>query len=156
MSSTLGHNTAQYVAKVLPILFRELRCEDGGNRRNAAFCAGVFCQHAPEQMQAQLGQLLQVFLFATPFKKPLGNLWETFGRMRRTRLVFAYQFLSVRVSQPPYCLPFPATLAAIFGILFVVYQWQNFCCSRHICAGLVIEVAADLFCIAKCSLFTSK
>lgn len=59
VSSTLGHNTAQYVAKVLPILFRELRCEDGGNRRNAAFCAGVFCQHAPEQMQAQLGQLLQ-------------------------------------------------------------------------------------------------
>ena len=104
MSSTLGHNTAQYVAKVLPILFRELRCEDGGNRRNAAFCAGVFCQHAPEQMQAQLGQLLQVFLFATPFKKPLGNLWETFGSLRRTRLVFAYQLRSVRpVNQPTVC-----------------------------------------------------
>ena len=81
MSSTLGHNTAQYVAKVLPILFRELRCEDGGNRRNAAFCAGVFCQHAPEQMQAQLGQLLQVFSFGNlckTFEKPLENLGRMF------------------------------------------------------------------------------
>ncbi len=82
MSSTLGHNTAEYVAKVLPILFRELRCEDGGNRRNAAFCAGVFCQHAPEQMQAQLGQLLQVFSFGKlckTFGTPWENPWNIFG-----------------------------------------------------------------------------
>ncbi len=64
LSTTLQQNIAEYVPKVLPILFRELRCEDGGNRRNAAFCAGVFCQYAPEQMQAQLGQLLQVLHLA--------------------------------------------------------------------------------------------
>ena len=119
VSSTLGPNTAQYVAKVLPILFRELRCEDGGNRRNAAFCAGVFCQHAPEQMQAQLGQLLQVFSCEIPLQycweileKPLKNLWS----FRRTRLVFAYQVLSDSVNQPIVCsslLP----LAALFSIL---------------------------------------
>ena len=59
-----GQNIAEYVPKVLPILFRELRSEDGGNRRNAAFCAGVFCQHAPDQMHSHVGQLLQVNLRA--------------------------------------------------------------------------------------------
>ena len=68
LCATLGSNVAEYVPKVLPILFRELRSADGGNRRNAAFCAGVFCQHAPDQMQAQLGQLLQV-LFAANWGK---------------------------------------------------------------------------------------
>ena len=60
LGSTLGSNLSEYVAKVLPVLFRELRCDDPGNRRNAAYCAGVFCQHAPQQMQNQTGQLLQV------------------------------------------------------------------------------------------------
>lgn len=60
LGSTLGSNLSEYVPKVLPVLFRELRCDDPGNRRNAAFCAGVFCQHAPQQMQSQIGQLLQV------------------------------------------------------------------------------------------------
>lgn len=60
LGSTLGPNLSEYVPKVLPVLFRELRCDDPGNRRNAAYCAGVFCQHAPQQMQAQVGQLLQV------------------------------------------------------------------------------------------------
>lgn len=60
MSSTLGQNVGQYVAKVLPILFRELRSGDGGNRRNAAYCAGVFCQFAPQEMQTSIAQLLQV------------------------------------------------------------------------------------------------
>lgn len=60
LGSTLGSNLSEYVAKVLPVLFRELRCDDPGNRRNAAYCAGVFCQHAPQQMQNQIAQLLQV------------------------------------------------------------------------------------------------
>ena len=60
LGSTLGSNLSDYVPKVLPVLFRELRCDDPGNRRNAAYCAGVLCQHAPQQMQSQIGQLLQV------------------------------------------------------------------------------------------------
>ena len=125
MSSTLGHNTAQYVAKVLPILFRELRCEDGGNRRNAAFCAGVFCQHAPEQMQAQLGQLLQVFSLQNSWKilgEPLKNLW----RLQCTRLVFACHTCHSAFVKQPAVSPSLLPIAAIFGILFIIYQWQSY------------------------------
>lgn len=60
LGTTLGQNMAEYVPKMMPILFRELRCDDPGNRRNAAFCAGVFCQYCPQQMQNHIGQLLQV------------------------------------------------------------------------------------------------
>lgn len=56
----LGPETGKYTDKLLPILLRELRCEDSGNRRNAAFCVGVFCQFAPQQMQSHIMQVLQV------------------------------------------------------------------------------------------------
>ncbi|KAL3153296.1 hypothetical protein ABBQ38_011641 [Trebouxia sp. C0009 RCD-2024] len=59
LGTTLGPNLAEYLPKLLPVLFRELRCDDPGNRRNAAYCAGVVCHHCPHQMQNHIGQLLQ-------------------------------------------------------------------------------------------------
>ena len=60
ISSALGSKVGAYVDKLLPVLIRELRCEDSGNRRNAAFCVGVLCHHAPLQTQPHAMQLLQV------------------------------------------------------------------------------------------------
>lgn len=60
LSSSLESQVGEYVEKLVPILLRELRCEDSGNRRNAAFCVGIFCQCAPQQMQSHVMQLLQV------------------------------------------------------------------------------------------------
>ena len=60
LGTTLGPNLAEYLPKLLPVLFRELRCDDPGNRRNAAYCAGVLCHHCPYQMQTHINQLLQV------------------------------------------------------------------------------------------------
>lgn len=60
LGSLMGSDLSKHVAEVLPVLFRELRCEDPDNQRNAAHCINVFCRHAPQQMQNQTGQLLQV------------------------------------------------------------------------------------------------
>ena len=60
LSTSLESQVGKYVEKLVPILLRELRCEDSGNRRNAAFCVGIFCQCAPQQMQSHVMQLLQV------------------------------------------------------------------------------------------------
>ena len=46
--------------QLIPIVLRELCDSEAGNRQNAAFCAGLLAQHCPEQVHAQLGQLLQV------------------------------------------------------------------------------------------------
>ena len=46
--------------QVMPIVLRELRDSEAGNRQNAAFCAGLVAQYCPEQVHGQLGQLLQV------------------------------------------------------------------------------------------------
>ena len=46
--------------QLVPIILRELRDSEAGNRQNAAFCAGLLAQYCPEQVHRQLGQLLQV------------------------------------------------------------------------------------------------
>ncbi len=46
--------------QLMPIVVRELRDSEAGNRQNAAYCAGLLAQHCPQQVHGQLGQLLQV------------------------------------------------------------------------------------------------
>eukprot|EP00897_Mesotaenium_endlicherianum_P001169 jgi/Mesen1/11052/ME000099S10502 len=45
----IGAAIAPYCSDVLPVVVRELRDEDAANRRNAAFCAGVLCQHGADK-----------------------------------------------------------------------------------------------------------
>ncbi len=45
---------------LLPVIKRELRCEEAENRRDAVFCLGLIAEKQPAVVQNQIGTLLQV------------------------------------------------------------------------------------------------
>ena len=88
--------------------------------------------------------------------KFLGNPWKTFGDYNAPGLCLhaipVIQPLSSNPLFPPPC--YQLLLSLVFFSLYI--SGKVICCRQHICAGLIIDLAADLVCIAKCSLFTSK
>lgn len=61
VTEALGPLCAPYAEALLSLVLKELAAAaDDTNSRNAAFCAGVLAQHAPEILRPHLPRLLQV------------------------------------------------------------------------------------------------
>lgn len=61
VTEALGPLCAPYAEALLSVVLKELAAAaDDTNSRNAAFCAGVLAQHAPEVVRPHLPRLLQV------------------------------------------------------------------------------------------------
>ena len=60
VTEVLGPLCAPYAKALLSIVLEELAAAaDDTNSRNAAFCAGVLAQHAPDVLRPHLPRLLQ-------------------------------------------------------------------------------------------------
>ncbi|KAK9824669.1 hypothetical protein WJX72_012191 [[Myrmecia] bisecta] len=59
VAKEIGPAFAPVAERLVPILVRELRCDDSSNQRNAAFCVGMLFQHAAPTVAAHYPQLLQ-------------------------------------------------------------------------------------------------